>query len=204
MMRQLLALILLAIGWNAAYAGGLEQLRGFLTGVQTLEANFEQVVTDRNGKLVQRSTGVMQFSRPGRFRWEYVKPYTQIIVGDGEKLWLYDPDLNQVTVRKLTESIGSSPAALLAGDNQLERDFILSDAGQADKLAWVEATPKSKESTFERVRLGFEGASLDVMELFDNFGQKTVIRFSLLERNPKIPTSVFKFSPPKGADVITQ
>ena len=204
MMRQLLALILLALGWNAAYAGGLEQLRGFLTGVQTLEANFEQVVTDRNGKLVQRSTGVMQFSRPGRFRWEYVKPYTQIIVGDGEKLWLYDPDLNQVTVRKLTESIGSSPAALLAGDNQLERDFILSDAGQADKLAWVEATPKSKESTFERVRLGFEGASLDVMELFDNFGQKTVIRFSLLERNPKIPTSVFKFSPPKGADVITQ
>lgn len=204
MMRQLFALILLAFGWNAAYAGGLEQLRGFLTGVQTLEANFEQVVTDRNGKLVQRSTGVMQFSRPGRFRWEYVKPYTQIIVGDGEKLWLYDPDLNQVTVRKLTESIGSSPAALLAGDNQLERDFILSDAGQADKLAWVEAIPKSKESTFERVRLGFEGASLDVMELFDNFGQKTVIRFSLLERNPKIPASVFKFSPPKGADVITQ
>jgi outer membrane lipoprotein carrier protein len=203
-MRQLFALILLAFGWNAAYAGGLEQLRGFLTGVQTLEANFEQVVTDRNGKLVQRSTGVMQFSRPGRFRWEYVKPYTQIIVGDGEKLWLYDPDLNQVTVRKLTESIGSSPAALLAGDNQLERDFILSDAGQADKLAWVEAIPKSKESTFERVRLGFEGASLDVMELFDNFGQKTVIRFSLLERNPKIPASVFKFSPPKGADVITQ
>jgi outer membrane lipoprotein carrier protein len=194
----------LCFALSTAHAAGLQQLKGFLTGVQTLAANFEQIVTDRNGKQVQRSTGIMQFSRPGRFRWEYVKPYEQIIVGDGEKLWLYDPDLNQVTVRKLADTIGSSPAALLAGDNQLERDFTLKDGGQADKLAWVEATPKSKETTFERVRLGFNDSSLEVMELFDNFGQKTVIRFSSLEINLKIPESVFKFVPPKGADVITQ
>jgi outer membrane lipoprotein carrier protein len=196
--------VCLGFGLSAAHASGLDELKSFLTGVQTLEANFEQKVTDRNGKLVQRATGIMLFSRPGRFRWEYVKPYEQVIVGDGEKLWLYDADLNQVTVRKQGDTIGSSPAALLAGENQLERDFTLKDAGESGRLVWVEATPKSTESTFERVRLGFSGSTLETMELFDNFGQQTVIHFSALQLNPKIPASIFKFVPPKGADIVSQ
>ena len=204
LMKRFFLLICLGFGLSTAQASGLDELKRFLAGVQTLEANFEQRVTDRNGKLVQRATGIMLFSRPGRFRWEYVKPYEQVIVGDGEKLWLYDADLNQVTVRKQGDTIGSSPAALLAGDNQLERDFTLKDAGESDRLAWVEATPKSTETTFEKVRLGFNGSALETMELLDNFGQKTVIHFSALQLNPMIPASAFKFVPPKGADIVSQ
>ena len=203
-MKRFFLSLCFGLGLSAAQASGLDELRNFLAGVQTLEANFEQTVSDRNGKLVQRATGIMLFSRPGRFRWEYVKPYKQVIVGDGEKLWLYDADLNQVTVRNQGGSIGSSPAALLAGENQLERDFSLEDAGENGRLLWVAATPKSTESTFEKVRLGFNGSKLDTMELFDNFGQKTVIHFSALELNPKIPISTFKFVPPKGADIVSQ
>jgi|ERR1700674_324203 outer membrane lipoprotein carrier protein len=203
-MQRWVLSVCLGLGLSAAHASGLDELKSFVAGVQTLEANFEQRVTDRSGKQVQQATGLMLFSRPGRFRWEYVKPYEQLIVGDGEKLWLYDADLNQVTVRKQSDTIGSSPAALLAGENQLERDFTLRDAGESGQLVWVEATPKSTESTFERVRLGFNGSTLETMELFDNFGQKTIIHFSALQLNPKLPASIFKFVPPKGADIVSQ
>jgi outer membrane lipoprotein carrier protein len=185
------------------FAGSLEQFKLFLTETKTLKANFEQTVTDRNGKLVQQSTGSMWFSRPGKFRWEYMKPYKQLVVGDGQKLWLYDPDLNQVTVRKLDKAIGSSPAALLAGDAEIEKNFSLKDAGAVNKLNWVEATPKSSDSTFERVRMGFAGNELSVLELKDNFGQNTVIKLSDVQLNVKFPHADFTFVPPKGADVIS-
>jgi len=185
-----------------ASAGGTERLKAFVQQTQSARTHFSQAVLDKSGKTVQEASGTMQFSRPGKFRWVYDKPYEQVIVGDGVKLWVYDLDLNQVSVKKLDQALGSSPAALLAGSNEIDKAFNLKDSATKDGLEWLEATPKGSESTFESVRMGFEGASLKVMELHDNFGQTTVIRFSAIERNPKISPEQFRFSPPKGADVI--
>ena len=196
-------LLLLGLAAASAHAGGLEQLKSFLVDAKTIKAAFEQTVADGSGKVIQQSTGSMQLSRPGKFRWEYVKPYRQLVVGDGEKLWLYDPDLNQVTVKKLDKAIGSSPAALLAGDAEIEKNFNLKDGGADKNLNGVEATPKSSESTFERVRMGFAGSGLSVLELKDNFGQTTVIRFANVQLNSKPAAGDFSFTPPKGADVIS-
>ena len=196
-------LLLLGLVATSAHAGGLEKLKSFLVDAKTIKAAFEQTVADGSGKVIQQSTGSMQLSRPGKFRWEYVKPYRQLVVGDGEKLWLYDPDLNQVTVKKLDKAIGSSPAALLAGDAEIEKNFNLKDGGADKNLNWVEATPKSSESTFERVRMGFAGNNLSVLELKDNFGQTTVIRFANVQLNSKPAAGDFSFVPPKGADVIS-
>ncbi|MBA2690277.1 MAG: outer membrane lipoprotein chaperone LolA [Burkholderiales bacterium] len=187
----------------AAHAGSLDSLKVFLTQAKSLKANFEQTVSDSRGKVIQQSAGNMQFARPGKFRWEYQKPYKQLVVGDGEKLWLYDPELNQATVRKLDQAIGSSPAALLAGDAEIEKNFKLKDAGVESGLNWVEATPKSSESTFEHVRMGFNETGLAVLQLKDNFGQTTVITLANVQLNGKFPQADFRFVPPKGADVIT-
>lgn len=186
----------------AAHAGSIDSLRAFINQTQSARAQFSQVVLDRSGQTRQQASGTMVFSRPGKFRWTYEKPYEQLIVGDGVKLWVYDKELEQVTVKQLGEALGSSPAALLAGNNEIEKFFSLSDAGNHDGLDWLEAVPKSKDTTFEFIRMGFAGSTLKVMELKDNFGQRTVIRFDKLERNPKLGPEQFKFTPPKGADVI--
>lgn len=201
-MRTLLILLCLLPG--LASAAATDALKVFLTQTQTVKARFAQMVLDKNLKPLQQAQGVMQFSRPGKFRWDYQKPYEQVIVGDGSKLWIYDKDLNQVTVRKLDRALGSSPAALLAGSNDLERDFKLSNAGTDKGLDWLEAVPKNKETAFERVRMGFGKSGLEAMELRDQFGQTTVITFADVERNPRIAPDVFRFTPPQGADVISE
>ena len=161
-----------------------------------------QKVYDRKNKLTQEANGTLAFSRPGRFRWTYAKPYAQLIVGDGAKVWVYDQDLNQVTVRRLDRALGSSPAALLAGSNEIELAFKVIERGEKDGLEWVEATPREKESNFESIRLGFGFSGLEIMELADSFGQTTVLKFTALRRNPKLDPALFRFVPPKGADVI--
>jgi outer membrane lipoprotein carrier protein len=201
-MRIAVALVCL-LASVAARAAGVELLKGFLQQTTSGKARFAQIVVDKNLKELQKATGTMQFLRPGRFRWEYDKPYEQTIVGDGAKLWIYDKDLNQVTVRKLDKALGGSPAALLAGSNEIEKVYDLSNLGVQEGLEWLEAVPKSKENTFERIRLGFGQSGLEAMELRDQFGQSTVIKFAGVERNPKISPEVFRFTPPKGADVIT-
>ncbi len=197
-------LLLLCLLPALASAAGTDALKMFLGQSQTLKARFAQTVLDRNLKPLQKAQGVMQFSRPGKFRWDYQKPYEQVIVGDGSKLWIYDKDLNQVTVRKLDQALGASPAALLAGSNDLERDFTLSNSGVRDGLDWLDAVPKSRDTVFERVRMGFGKSGLEAMELRDQFGQVTVITFSDVERNPRIAADVFRFTPPQGADVISE
>jgi outer membrane lipoprotein carrier protein len=162
------------------------------------------MVLDKNLKMLQQATGTMQFSRPGKFRWEYEKPYEQTIVGDGSRLWIYDKDLNQVTVRKLDSALGASPAALLAGSNEIEQNYTLANLGNQEGLDWLEAVPKTRDTAFERIRLGFSKSGLQAMELRDQFGQVTVIRFADLERNPKLSPGTFTFTPPKGADVISE
>lgn len=146
----------------------------------------------------------MQFERPGKFRWSYEKPYEQLIVGDGTRIWFYDRDLEQVTVRALDAALGSSPAALLAGSSEIEKSFRLTDLGLQGDIEWLEAIPKARESTFEWVRLGFtQKGVLKTMELHDHFGQTTVLTFSGLEQNPVLAPELFEFSPPQGADVIS-
>jgi len=186
-----------------AHAGAIEKLRTFIAGTHSAQANFSQVVLDQNGKRIQSASGIMQFQRPGKFRWAYQKPYEQLIVGDGVKFWLYDVDLNQVTVKKLDAALGSSPAALLSGSNEIERGFTLKESGNRDGLEWLQATPKTQDSSFDKILMAFNAQSeLVVMELNDAFGHKTVLRFSAMRHNPKFPEQQFRFTPPKGADVL--
>src|SRR5712692_4270869 len=188
-MRTFLGAIALLVPF-AAGAASLERYKAFLNGTQSARAQFEQKVYDRGGKLVQESRGNFVFQRPGRFRWVYYKPTDQVIVGDGQRVWIYDRQLNQVTVRKLTAALGSTPAALLAGSSGIEKAFELSDAGERDGLEWMDAKPREPEAGFERVRMGFDKEGLQAMELADNFGQTTVLRFSKLVRNPQDRKSV--------------
>lgn len=185
-----------------AEAGAIDQLHQFLQGTKTLKAEFAQAVIGKSGRKPQQSFGTVAISRPGKLRWDIQKPSPQLIIGDGEKIWIYDAELKQVTVRPAGKAIGGSPAALLAGRNDLEKNFTLSEAGEAEGMNWVEATPKATDSGFEKVRLGFAGADLRAMELSDSFGQTTLIHFSKIERNPVLPASSFKFTPPAGVDVI--
>jgi outer membrane lipoprotein carrier protein len=197
---------LIVLLWLPTLAMGAsaETLKSFLNQTTSAKARFAQIVLDRNMKQLQQATGTMTFSRPGKFRWEYEKPYEQTIVGDGQRLWIYDKDLNQVTVRKLDRALGASPAALLAGSNEIEKNYVVTSAGARDGLDWLEAVPRTQDTAFERVRLGFNKSTLEVMELRDQFGQMTVIKFADLERNPKLPPDLFKFTPPQGADVISE
>lgn len=193
--------MLLALPLSASSAS-LERFSEFINQTLTARGEFEQKIFDRSRKLLQESRGVLAFSRPGKFRWTYVKPYAQLIVGDGSKVWIYDEDLKQVTVRKLDQALGSTPAALLAGNNEAMRAFNLSDQGTKGGLEWLEALPRDKEGNFERIRMGFGSSGLELMELLDGFGQTTVLRFVSLQRNPKLDPGLFRFVPPKGADVI--
>lgn len=200
-MRPLFLLLALLIA-GASHAGGVDRLKAFIAGAKTAEADFTQTVTDKSGRVTQEASGTMAFARPGRFRWDYRVPYEQVIVGDGTKLSLYDADLEQVTVKPLGEVIAGTPAALLAGDDAIEKYFDLRNAGARDGLEWLEATPKSRDTTFERIRMGFRGDVLVEMELLDFFGQRTTLKLARFVRNPAIPPARFTFTPPKGADVI--
>jgi outer membrane lipoprotein carrier protein len=198
---------LIVVLWLAlpllAHADSADKLKNFIASTRSGQANFTQVVLDQSGKALQTASGTMQFVRPGKFRWVYQKPYEQLIVGDGAKFWLYDSDLNQVTVKKLDAALGSSPAALLSGNNEIERSFVLKDMGKRDALDWLEATPKAQDTSFEKILLAFNAQSdLVAMELLDAFGNQTVLRFSGLQRNPVLAPQLFKFVPPKGADVL--
>ena len=199
-MRAVLLAALLAPA--LALAAGVERFQSYLRGTQTARADFEQKVFDRERKLVQESKGSFSFLRPGRFRWIYAQPYPQLIVGDGARVWIYDEDLNQVTVRAMAKALGSTPAALLAGAADVERAFELADAGSRDGLEWLEAKPREREAGFERIRLGMGTVGVQAMELTDHFGQTTVLRFSNVVRNPQLDPASFRFVPPKGADVL--
>jgi outer membrane lipoprotein carrier protein len=199
-----LLLLFVALLPGLASAASVESLKSMLEQTSTARARFAQMVLDKNLKQLQQATGTMQFSRPGKFRWEYDKPQEQVIVGDGKQVWLYDKDLNQVTVRRFDRALGSSPAALLAGSNEIEKNYTFTANGNQEGLDWLDAVPKTKDTSFEKIRLGFGKSGLEAMELRDQFGQVTVIKFSTIERNVKLPPEAFRFTPPKGADVISE
>ncbi len=187
----------------SARADAVDALRAFVRDVKFGKAEFTQTVTSPDGVRKKVSTGRFEFSRPNHFRFTYTKPYPQTIVGDGLKVWFHDPDLNQVTVRRLGDALGATPAALLAGQ-QLDKDFELKAQPDAAGLAWVQATPRSKDSTIQWMKAGFKGSTLTAVEVADSFGQRSMLQFSNLATDQALSADTFRFSVPAGADVSEQ
>jgi len=201
-MSRSFAILFVCLIAQAAHAATIERLRAFVRETQTARASFTQTVFDRDGRPKQEASGEFAISRPGKFRWSVAKPYQQLLVGDGERVWIYDPDLNQVVKRRADKALGTTPAALLAGREEVERAFDWRDLPAAEGLDWLSATPKDKESSFTEIRLGFDASGLAALDIFDNFGQRTRVKLSKLERNPRLAPDLFSFTPPKGADVV--
>jgi outer membrane lipoprotein carrier protein len=196
-------------GWFAATSAGqtvgdaVARVEAYLGSLKTLSADFSQVVRDRDGRIVDRASGTLSLSRPNRFRWDYTKPYLQTIVADGERLWLYDSELEQVTVRALEAGLGSTPAMLLSGAGRIADAFESLGSERAGEWTWYRLRPKQSGSDFESVGLAFgTQGELAAMELRDKLGQTTVIEFGRLRRNPALDATLFRFDPPPGADVI--
>ena len=215
MMKKLFAALLIAASAGAAYANGLESLETFVKTVKSGRAEFTQVVTSppKEGQAarIKTSTGSFEFQRPSRFKFLYKKPFEQSIVADGQTLWLYDVDLNQVTARKQSQVLGSTPAALIAAApdlRALQADFTLQAAPDKDGLQWVSATPKAKDGQLQLVRVGFktdgQATELAALEILDRFGQRSVMTFAKVEVNPPLAADNFLFNPPAGTDVVKQ
>ncbi len=204
--RALLQLAALALTGGAAgmaHADAVDLLRDFVRQTASGTATFEQVVTPADGTRAKRSSGRFEFARPGRFRFDYLKPYPQTIVSDGRTLWMHDPDLNQVTVRRVDQALGATPAALLAGDG-LERDFVLAVLPEREGLAWARATPRAADSGFQWMAVGFRGRELAAVEILDRFDQRTLLTLQGLQAGTVLPAERFRFVPPPGADVLEQ
>lgn len=189
---------------SAAQASALEQFKSFVGSTQAARGEFTQKQVKKNqaSKPSAPSSGTFTFARPGKFIWTYTKPYEQLLQADGEQLYIYDKDLNQVTIRKLGDALGSSPAAILFGSNDLEKNFTLSEAGKRDGLEWLNAKPKAKDSQFQQISIGLRNGAPEAMELKDSFGQTSVLTFTKFEKNPPLGATQFKFVTPKGADVF--
>ena len=211
-MKKILTTLSFALLAPCVLADGLESLENFVKTVKTGRAEFTQVVTSppKEGQAVRSktSTGSFEFQRPSKFRFVYRKPFEQSIVADGQTLWLYDADLNQVTARKQSQVLGSTPAALIASApdlRALRADFDLQPAPEKDGMQWVVATPKTKDGQLQNVRIGFKGGvELGALEITDSFGQRSVMSFSKVEVNPALAAESFQFKPPAGADVVRQ
>ncbi len=188
---------------TTAYAGARDQLNTFTHGLTGLDAHFEQRVYDPNGRESDKSTGTVKLSAPRQFRWEYQTPAPQLIVADGNQIWIYDPELEQVTVRTQSFEEQSSPLAVLIDPTELDRQFKVSEGGKANGLDWLVLVPKKPDDApFQKARLGFGATGLVRMELNDMLGQRTVIGFSAWSRNPKFAKGLFSFTPPPGTDVV--
>ena len=200
----LCAAILLAVA-GTAEASALEQFKTFVSGTKSAKGEFsQQQVRSTPGKVAPMSTGTFVFARPGKFVWTYQKPYQQLLQADGDTLYIFDKDLNQVTTRKLGNALGSSPAAILFGSNDLEKNFTLTEAGTRDGLEWLDAKPKNKDTSFEQISIGLKDGVPQAMDLRDAFGQTSKLHFTNFQRNPALAANYFKFEVPKGADVSNQ
>jgi outer membrane lipoprotein carrier protein len=200
----LICLTSMAFSPGTASANALIQLKDFAAATKVAKGEFTQKMQKNSAGGVETSSGNFAFSRPGKFRWEVKKPFEQLMVADGEKLFFYDKDLNQVTVKRLQDAVGASPAMLLFGGSELEKFFNLSALPNKDDVEWLEALPKSKEAGFDRIILGFKGGLPVAMEVRDAFNRVTSFTFSNMEKNPSLNADQFRFTSPKGADVISQ
>jgi len=189
---------------GSAQATALEQFKSFVSSTKSARGEFTQHQVRKAGsaKAGDNASGTFVFARPGKFIWTYTKPYDQLLQADGEQLFIYDKDLNQVTVRKLGDALGSSPAAILFGSNDLEKNFTLTEAGSRDGMEWLDAKPKAKDSQFQQISIGLKNGTPAAMELKDSFGQTSQLAFPKFEKNPALGPTQFKFEVPKGADVF--
>ena len=204
--RAVACLMACTLAWPAvAAAAALDQFKAFVTSTNAASGEFTQRIVKADGagaKVSVPSTGIFLFARPGKFIWTYQKPYEQVLQADGDKLYIYDKDLNQVTIRKLGNALGSSPAAILFGSNDLEKNFTLKEIGTKGGLEWLEATPKTRDTTFDKIGIGFRNGLPEAMELRDSFGQVSLLSFTRFEKNPALRKEQFRFVTPKGADVF--
>ncbi|XZG71546.1 outer membrane lipoprotein chaperone LolA [Chitinibacteraceae bacterium HSL-7] len=200
-MKALIAPLLLLAA--TAHADPVQDLKQALNATQTLSATFSQRVIQRNGHT-ETSRGEMALSRPGKFRWVYTQPYPQTIVSDGQSVWLYDPDLAQVTVKPFAQALDASPAALLAGNQAIDKTYLLKALPEKDGWAWVSAKPKQDDASFSEIRIALQGETIRAMELVDRFDQTTRIDFSNLKRNAKLASEQFTFKAPDGVDVVRE
>ncbi|MBY0411708.1 MAG: outer membrane lipoprotein chaperone LolA [Burkholderiaceae bacterium] len=210
-MKKIATAILIAASACAASADGLKSLESFMKGTQAGRAEFTQTVTappkDGLAARTKTSSGSFEFQRPGRFKFVYKKPFDQTIVADGQSLWLYDVDLNQVTQRSQAQALGSTPAALLASApdmSALKAEFTIEGAPEKEGLQWVLASPKARDGQIKSVRVGFAGDQLAALDILDSFGQRSLIQFSAMQANASLPANTFQFKPPAGADVVKQ
>ena len=201
-MKKLLAALLFSVSF-AAHADAVDTLKDFIRDVKSGRAAFTQTVSSPDGAKKRSSSGSFEFLRPNRFRFVYAKPFEQTIVADGQKVWIYDADLNQVSIRKFSAVLGATPAALLAGGS-LDKDFDVSNQPNEGGMEWVLALPKVKDGAFQAVRIGFKAKTLAAVEITDSFGQRSNLQFSAMQSNVSLAADAFKFTPPAGADVIEQ
>lgn len=199
-----LTVCLLALPLQVLAAGAIPQLREFIASTQAARGEFTQTTVRGAAQRAETASGAFAFARPGRFRWEVRKPFEQLVVADGERVYHYDRDLNQVTMRKLSGALEASPAAILFGTGDLERAFVLREAGTRDGLEWLDASPRSRDAGFERILLGFRAGLPEGMEVVDAFGVTTRFSFRAFERGARIDPALFRFVPPKGADLVEQ
>lgn len=200
--KRAAVLAALCLTTGVAWADSVVDLKSWLRETRTLKADFAQ--TSVGGIGGGKSQGTMAISRPGKFRWSITKPYTQLMVGDGSRIWLYDPELKQVIVRPSQKALGGTPAALLAGDNEADQRFTFKADGEHAGAEWVIAEPKQNDTGFVRIRIGLAGNELKGMVLEDSFGQTTTLVFTNVVRNGDAPASLFRFTPPAGADILKQ
>jgi outer membrane lipoprotein carrier protein len=203
MIKTLVVAAALSLSAWAVHADAVDSLRDFVRDVKTGQAKFTQTVTSADGARTKTSSGSFEFQRPNRFRFAYAKPFEQLIVADGQKVWIFDADLNQASSRKLSQALGSTPAALLAG-GALDSEFDLEAEPARDGLDWALARPKAKDGPFQSMRVGFKGKELAAVEITDSFGQRSRLVFSDFGANVTLPADRFRFVPPAGADVIEQ
>jgi outer membrane lipoprotein carrier protein len=206
-MRALLIVMLLALPVQAVAAdraldvAALRRVEDTFGALTSLRAEFRQTVTDARGELIESAEGTMSLARPGRFRWEYRVP-EQLIVSDGVTVWFHDVDLEQVTIRNAAETIVGTPAMLLTGAGDLRTEFDISDGGTGQGLAWSRLQPRRADGDFRELRLGFADGQLRRMTLLDRLGQTTDLEFARIERNPRLDSALFHFTPPAGVDVV--
>jgi outer membrane lipoprotein carrier protein len=201
--RFAFVMLLLATANSWAANEGKKALDGFLGKLTSLQSDFVQSLVDANGKVLDESEGVLQIVRPGKFRLEYTSgSNNQLYVADGKRIWIYDRDLAQVTVKKQENALGSTPALLLSSTAPIEKNFRVTELGFHEGFQWLELKPIKREGSFEYVRIAMEGKVLRAMEMVDGFGQTTRLYFKTIQRNPKLAASLFKFEPPKGVDVV--
>ncbi|MBS1200813.1 MAG: Outer rane lipoprotein carrier protein LolA [Proteobacteria bacterium] len=199
----LAALVLVAAPARSQPAeAAAERVDRYLSRLATLRAGFQQEVLDASGAVREEAAGSLAVSKPGRFRWDYRTPSEQVLVSDGKTIWLYDVELEQVTVRKADQALSATPASLLSGKGKASESFVVADGGHADGYEWALLTPRLEDTDFRQVRLGFRDGALERMDLVDRLGQTTRIRFTDVELNPALADNLFGFKPPPGVDVV--